>query len=498
MTRPGIRARRSAAATRTAVKRADLWGGRFSAPPGEALRRLNDSFSFDRELFDADVEASIAWAEALRRARALRPVEAARLVRALRAIRAEGCAAARDGEHEDVHSYVEAALARRVGALAGKLHTGRSRNDQVATDLRLYLRGAFGEAQRGALDLAGALAARAEREAATAMPGYTHSKRAEPVTFGHWCLAYVEMLLRDAARLASAGVRADECPLGAGALSGTPLSIDRARLARALAFARPSANSLDAVSDRDAAAEYLFAADLLLVHLSRMAEDLIFFSSDESGFVELPDSLATGSSRMPHKKNPDVLELARGHAGRAIGDLAGLLSILKGLPLAYDKDLQLDKEPVFRARRTLAAVLPAIAGVIRGLSLDREAMRSAAADERFLVTELADALARRGVPFREAHATVGRRLAAALAARTTLCALGEGGGIRASDLAALDVDRALARRAAAGGTAPRAVRRAAGVAARRIARLARAAGAARPAPTKRSTAAGRGRRARPR
>ena len=456
------------------AKRSSLWGGRFSEPPAAVLSRLNDSFGFDRALLAEDVAGSIAWAEALRKAKVLSGREATRLVRGLRAIGAKGVAGIPlDAADEDVHSYVEGTLRRRLGPLAGKLHTGRSRNDQVATDVRLWLRQALDEARGLVLDLSEALAARARAEAATPMPGYTHLKRAEPVTFGHWCLAYVEMLLRDADRLAAARRRGNECPLGAGALSGTPLPVDREALAKRLGFDRPAANSLDAVSDRDTAAEYLFTASLLLVHLSRMGEDLIFFSSDECGFVTLPDALATGSSRMPQKKNPDLLELARGHAGRAIGELAGLLAVLKGLPLAYDKDLQLDKEPAFRVRGVLGAVLPALTRLIGRLTLDRERMARAAADDRLLATELADALARRGIPFRQAHEAVGRRIARAEAAGKTLAGLGPADGITEHDLTALDVGRALAKRRAAGGTSPARVAAAARAAARRIKAAAR-------------------------
>ena len=449
---------------------ATLWGGRFSGPPEETLRKLNDSFGFDRKLLPEDVEGSVAWAEALGRAKVLSPREVTRLVKALRAIGAAGLAGIPEGAaEEDVHSFVEGTLRRRLGTLAGKLHTGRSRNDQVATDFRLHLRGAFDEARALVLDLAAALAARAQAEAGTAMPGYTHLKRAEPVTFGHWCLAYVEMLLRDADRLAAARRRANECPLGSGALSGTPVPVDRETLAKRLRFNRPSANSLDAVSDRDAAAEYLFAAALLLVHVSRLGEDVIFLSSDEAGFVTLPDALATGSSRMPQKKNPDLLELARGHAGRAIGELAGFLAVVKGIPLAYDKDLQLDKEPVFRVRGVLAALLPALTRLVPTLRLDRKRMREAAADDRLLATELADALAERGVPFRRAHEIVGRRIAEAERRGERLAAMGPSDGITRKDLEALDVTRALRKRRATGGTAPARVAAAARDAARRIA-----------------------------
>jgi argininosuccinate lyase len=446
--------------------RKDLWGGRFAGPPSERLRRFNDSFGFDRALLAHDVAGSIAWAGALRKARAISPAEERRLVRALARVAAGGMPAD-PGDHEDVHAYVEAAIAAKAGRAAGKLHTGRSRNDQVATDLRLWLREAFREARAGVGALAGVLARRGGEEAATAMPGYTHGKRAEPVTFGHWCLAYVEMLLRDAARLREAAARADECPLGSGAL-GSPIAVDRAALARDLGFARATANSLDAVSDRDAAADYLYGGALLLSHLSRLAEDLIFYSADEAGFVELPDALSTGSSRLPHKKNPDVLELVRGHAGRAIGELAGLLAVLKGLPLAYDKDLQLDKEPIFRMRAVLAAALPALRLLLAGLALDRGRMRAAAEEGPALATELADALAARGVPFRKAHALVGRHVAAA--AGRGLRDAPPPSGITARDLSALDLDRALARRRCLGATSPARVRRAAQTARQRIRR----------------------------
>ncbi len=454
---------------RAGAPRRDLWGGRFTAPPSESLRRFNDSFSFDRELLEHDVRGSIAWAGALRRAGAITRAEESRLRNALRRVARAGVPAESNG-HEDVHAFVEASIRRTAGAAAGKLHTGRSRNDQVATDLRLWLREAFEEARRQALALAAVLARRAEAEAATAMPGYTHGRRAEPVTFGHWCLAYVEMLRRDAGRLRESAARADECPLGSGALSGSPISVDRALLARELGFARPTANSLDAVSDRDGAADYLYAGALLLSHLSRLAEDVILFSSDETRFVELPDSLATGSSRLPQKKNPDVLELVRGHAGRAIGELAGLLAVLKGIPLAYDKDLQLDKEPLFRMRAALASALPALTEVVAGLALDRRRMRSAAQAGTILAAELADALAARGVPFRKAHGIVGRHVAAALGAGRGLAEMPPSRGITEEDLSALDLRRALGKRRVYGGTSPARVRLAARTARRMLRR----------------------------
>jgi argininosuccinate lyase len=426
-----------------------LWGGRFASGPSELLRRFNDSFSFDRELLAVDVRGSIAWAQALANAGALTAAECAEIVSGLQSIGAPGA----DDDHEDVHSYVEATLRERIGALAGKLHTGRSRNDQVATDLKLWLKDACAEAHALTNKVRIALALRAADEAASPMPGYTHLKQAEPITFGHWCLAYVEMLTRDASRFTDAARRGDECPLGSGALSGTPLPIDRDALAQSLGFARATSNSLDGVSDRDFAAEYLFAATLLLSHLSRFAEDLIFFTSDDVAFVELPDALATGSSRMPQKKNPDVLELVRGHAGRAIGELTGLLALLKGLPLAYDKDLQLDKEPLFRMRATLAAALPVIAALVNELTINGERMRAAASRDLLLATTLTDAIAAKGTPFREAHELVGHAMRDGVA----LAAVAAEHGVTFS------VDEALAKRNAKGGTSPERVAEAAAV-----------------------------------
>ncbi len=471
-----------------------LWGGRFQSEPSQLLRRFNDSFAFDLELFKEDVEGSIAWAHALRRAGTLTPDEVSRIVKGLGRVPAppihplpagEGGAsrpraqrgggkrrergeALEQSSCEDIHSYVESKLYEEIGDLAGKLHTGRSRNDQVATDLRLWLKKATVELEQLVAVFAQTLARRAGEEAATPMPGYTHLKQAEPVTFGHWCLAYFEMLKRDRSRIADAIERGDECPLGAGALSGTPLNIDRAALAKSLGFKRATANSLDSVSDRDFAADYLYGAAMLLSHLSRMAEDLIFFTSDEVGFADLPDALSTGSSRMPQKKNPDVLELVRGHGGRIIGELTGLLALMKALPLAYDKDLQLDKEPLFRTRATLAAALPALNGLIAGLKLNRERMRTAASKDLLLATEVADSMARRGIPFREAHSIVSARIGEAIRAGKTLRELGPTESITKNDLEALDVDRALSKRTAIGGTAPKRVKEAAKKALREV------------------------------
>jgi argininosuccinate lyase len=380
-----------------------MWGGRFAAEPSKLLRALNDSFAFDRELFAEDVQGSIAWARAIGECGVLSAGDIETIVDALAAI-----APPSNEDYEDVHSYVESKLYETVGPLAGKLHTGRSRNDQVATDLKLWLKKACAEAIEHIEGLQMSL--RDKSDDTAIMPGYTHSKQAEPITFALWCGAYIEMLTRDLSRFEDAQRRGDESPLGSGALAGTPLAVDREKLAKSLGFARATRNSLDAVGDRDFAAEYLFAATMLLSHLSRLAEDLIFYTSDEAAYAELPDAMATGSSRMPQKKNPDVLELARGHAGRAIGELAGLLAVLKGLPLAYDKDLQLDKEPLFRIRRVIALVLPAVAAIIDGLQLNRERMRAAASSDLLVATSYADKLAATGMPFREAHEIVGNAI----------------------------------------------------------------------------------------
>jgi len=463
--KPAKRPARPARATASkAAAKSALWGGRFSGATSELLRRLNDSLAFDRELFAVDVAGSIAWAGALEHAGVLTRAEHKKLVAGLRAVPAPPV----DASDEDVHAYVERELTERIGPLGGKLHTGRSRNDQVATDLRLYVREATDEARVAATAVASALIARAEDSADAPMPGYTHSKRAEPITFGHFCLAHTEPLLRDLDRLATGRARGNACPLGSGALSGTPIPIDRQRLAASLGFDGPTQNSVDGVADRDFVADYLYAATVLLVHLSRLAEDLIFFQTDEAAFVSLPDALATGSSRMPQKKNPDLLELCRGHAGRAIGELAGLLALIKGLPLAYDKDLQLDKEPVFRVRAVLRVLLPAVAALIEGLSIDRARMASAAGDERLLATALADALADRGIPFRAAHQIVGTRFRQAEQAGRSMVALGPTEEITRADLAAVDLQRVLGRRNATGGTAPLRVAAAARAAARRL------------------------------
>lgn len=384
-----------------------LWGGRTSGPTADVVRRLNDSISFDIRLFAEDIDASLAWCRALADAGILSSEELDLISRGLEAIRGEfesGSFEVSDDD-EDIHTAVERRLTERIGPVAGKLHTGRSRNDQVATDFRLWVMRACDRLDGLVVDLIEALVQSAEAHLDAPMPGYTHLRPAQPIAWGHWALSHAWPLLRDRGRLQKTGKSAAILPLGSGALAGTAYGIDRQALAARLGFNSVSRNSLDAVSDRDFAAECIFAAALIGVHLSRMAEGLILFSSFEFGFIDLDHAHVTGSSLMPQKANPDVLELARGKAGRLIGDLTGLLTTLKGLPSAYDKDLQEDKEPVFDAYDTLAAVLPAIGDLIGGMAVHEERMLAAIPAAVF-ATDLADYLVEKGTPFREAHRAV--------------------------------------------------------------------------------------------
>ena len=386
-----------------------LWGGRFGGTPDELMERFNASIGFDWRLWAADIQGSVAYARALERAGLLTAAERDRLIHGLEA-------AAREFEagefeivlaDEDIHTAVERRLGELVGEVAGKLHTGRSRNDQVATDLRLYLMGEIPPLRRQLAELQEAILAKAEQHLEVIMPGYTHLQRAQPVLFSHWLMSFFWMLQRDQERLDDLEKRVVVLPLGAGALAGHSLGIDRQFLAAELGFRAVCENSLDAVSDRDFVAEFLFWATLLQTHLSRLAEDLILWSSAEFGFVELDDAYATGSSLMPQKKNPDSLELLRGKVGRMVGHLVALLTTLKGLPSTYNKDLQEDKEPLFDALDTLKLALPVAAGVVRTLKVNAEAL-AAALDDAMLATDLADYLVRRGVPFRQSHELVGR------------------------------------------------------------------------------------------
>jgi argininosuccinate lyase len=442
-----------------------LWTGRFKGSLNEQAAALNNSLPFDRRLAAQDVRGSIAWTHALRGAGVLTPDESAKIEQGLgqigRELADESFAFA--PSDEDIHTAVERRLGELIGATAGKLHTGRSRNDQVATDFRMWIVEAEAEMLAEIRKVQASLLARAEKDFGTVMPGYTHLQRAQPILLSHWWLSHFWAFERDAARLREFRSRAAICPLGSGALAGTAFPVDREGLAKELGFDAASPNSLDAVSDRDFAAEFLFAAAMTGVHLSRMADAMILFAASEFGFIELDDAFATGSSLMPQKKNPDLLELARGKSGRLIGLLTGLLAVLKGLPSAYDKDLQEDKPLVFEAADTLATVLPVVRGLLDTLTVRAERM-SAALDDGMYATELADYLARKGVPFREAHAAAGKAVRRSIELGIALSKMDaeEFRKIHPAlepDLAdAFRLDRALARRNATGGTAPEAVR----------------------------------------
>ncbi|NJK80739.1 MAG: argininosuccinate lyase [Chloroflexaceae bacterium] len=386
-----------------------LWGGRFAEGTAPDMAAFNDSFPFDRRMYTQDITGSIAWARALAAAGLISADERERLVDGLEQVRAEfaeGRFVSQTGD-EDIHTAVERRLGELVGEVARKLHTGRSRNDQVATDIRLFCREAAALLDTRLALLQAALVEQADQHAASLLPGYTHLQRAQPVTFGHWCLAYVEMLERDRSRLHDATRRLDSLPLGTGALAGNSLGIDRAALAAELGFAQLATNSLDAVSDRDFIADLLYTGALIGVHLSRLAEDLILYSSAEFGFIELADAYSTGSSLMPQKKNPDSMELLRGKSGRLLGNLITLLTVLKGLPMAYNKDMQEDKEPLFDSLDTLDLGLRVAAAAVATMRINTTRMAQAL-DMAMLATDLADELVRRGVPFRAAHGNVGR------------------------------------------------------------------------------------------
>jgi len=465
-----------------------LWGGRFEGGGGKQsplFKRFNDSLRFDQRLVQADIFGSKCWARAIHAVGVLTDDELARLTGALDAIaRSLGSPDAPSLEasgEEDVHSWVEAELIRRVGQLGKKLHTGRSRNDQVATDLRLWLAETFTgitslirAAQRSLVDLA-------DRERNTPIPGYTHLQRGQPIVLGHWALAYFEMLDRDAARLADCLGRTRVSPLGSGALAGTAYPIDRDALARDLGFAGATRNSLDSVADRDFALEALGACATCAIHLSRLAEDLILYTSSEFGFVSLDDSVTSGSSLMPQKKNPDALELIRGKAGRILGAQAALAVTLKGLPLAYNKDMQEDKEPLFDATDHLAMCLAMIPPVLDGMNVDRAACAAAAlGDGTVLSTDLADYLVGKGIPFRDAHEIAGTLVRETLSSGVPLQKIpltrmrevaGPDAGPKLGDdvYRALTIEASLERRCALGGTSPRRVGEAVAEARKRLA-----------------------------
>jgi argininosuccinate lyase len=388
-----------------------LWGGRFSKPLDERALRYTTSLPVDRRLFEVDVLGSIAHARMLGHQQIIPAADAALIVEGLAALVREPPAL--DGPFEDIHSLIEAELGRRIGEAAGRLHTARSRNDQVATDARLFARAALVEGVLAVTDLIGALLEAAATHGTLVMPGYTHLQRAQPVLLGHHLLAYVEMLERDAARLQDAHGRADVLPLGAAALAGSSFALDRSFVAGLLGFAELSRNSLDAVSDRDFLIEHLAALSVLAMHLSRLAEELVLWSSAEFGFVSLDEAFTTGSSIMPQKRNPDVAELLRGKTGRVYGALQSVLVTLKGLPMSYNRDLQEDKAPYFEAVDVVHDGLALAAAMVRGARWRADRLAAAAEDPLIAATDLADHLTRQGMPFRQAHEVVGRLVKAA-------------------------------------------------------------------------------------
>ena len=446
-----------------------MWGGRFAGGPAAVMREINASIAVDKRLWREDIQASRAHAAMLARQGILSPDDARAIDEGLLQVAAEIEAGQlrEDPALEDIHMHVEHRLSELIGDAAGRLHTARSRNDQVATDFRLFVRHAMDEAVAGIEALESVLIHRAEEHSASVMPGFTHLQSGQPVTLGHHLMAYREMLVRDRSRFVDARARMNVSPLGSAALAGTGFPIDRDDTAAALGFDRPTANSLDAVSDRDFVVDYLHAAALSSVHLSRLAEEIILWASQPFGFVKLPDAWSTGSSIMPNKRNPDAAELVRGHSGRIIGDLVGLLVLLKGLPLAYAKDLQDDKPPLFDAHDLLSLSLVAMAGMLADLEFVPERMRAAAAAGNATATDLADWLVSdANVPFREAHHIAGRAVAAAEEAGKRLDELGVDelktvdSRIDERVLPRLSVEASVASRRSAGGTAPERVREA--------------------------------------
>jgi argininosuccinate lyase len=444
-----------------------MWGGRFAGGPAALMREINASIGFDKRLWREDIAASLAHVAMLETQGIIPEADASAIAEGLERIEDEYARVGirEDPALEDIHMHVEARLAELIGPAAGRLHTARSRNDQVATDFRLWVRNAIDECDAALAAFQRVLVARAGEHEATVMPGFTHLQSAQPVTLGHHLMAYYEMLGRDRSRFAAARERMNESPLGAAALAGTGFPIDREATAAALGFDRPCANSLDAVSDRDFALDYLMAATQCALHLSRLAEELIIWASQPFGFVVLPDQFSTGSSIMPQKRNPDAAELVRGHSGRIAGAMVALAMTMKGLPLAYSKDMQDDKPPVFEAHDLLLLSLQALAGMVEATRFDEGRLRAAAEAGFATATDLADWLVREaGVPFREAHHIVGRAVQAAEARGVGLAAL-ELEALREIDpridervYGVLTVDASVRSRTSYGGTSPERVR----------------------------------------
>ena len=444
-----------------------MWGGRFAAGPAAVMREINASIPFDKRLWKQDIAGSKAHVAMLAAQRIVSAEDAEAISGGLDQIAAEYEA---DGvpvkmELEDIHMVTESRLAELIGPAAGRLHTARSRNDQVATDFRLWVRDAIDEVEAGLKALQGALLERAEEHAASVMPGFTHLQSAQPVTLGHHLMAYHAMIGRDRSRFVDARRRMNECPLGAAALAGTGFPIDRHRTAAALGFDRPTANSLDSVSDRDFALDYLMAATQCSLHLSRLAEEFIIWASQPFGFISLPDAYSTGSSIMPQKRNPDAAELVRGHSGRIAGCMNALTITMKGLPLAYSKDMQDDKPPVFEAHDLLGLSIAAMTGMVETVTFRTDRMRALAESGYATATDLADWLVREAdVPFREAHHITGRAVKLAEERGVQLAQLplddlrAIDARINDSVYAVLTVDASVASRRSHGGTAPDQVR----------------------------------------
>lgn len=444
------------------TKSQNLWGGRFSQESDPSFTTFNNSFAFDRRLFAVDIRASVAHCNGLAAAGVIDQEEADKINAGLQTVleHEDDSAYFDQMASEDVHSFVEARLVEVVGDAGLKLHTGRSRNDQVATDLRLWLREAIDQLSNGVRSTQAALLDFADANSAAVLPGYTHLQRAQPILFAHWCLAYFEMLVRDRERLSEIRHRVNVLPLGSAALAGSSFSIDREAVARELGFEGVSRNSVDAVSDRDFCVEFVSACSLIMVHLSRLAEEVILYSTSEFGFFELSDAVATGSSLMPQKKNPDSMELVRGKAGRVFGHTVSLLTMLKGLPLAYNKDMQEDKEAVFDAYDTTHACLEVSTLVLGNVKLNVDCMRAAASKGMMNATELADYLVRKGVPFREAHEVVGKIVVRAMENEVELSELSLdelrsfSNEIEGDVFESLTLEQTLGSKSLAGGTAP--------------------------------------------
>ncbi|MBA2918999.1 argininosuccinate lyase [Sphingomonas sp. MAH-20] len=444
-----------------------MWGGRFAEGPASVMREINASIGFDKRMWRQDIQGSRAHAAMLAAQGIISAEDAEAIDRGLEQIAAEYADAGvpEDPALEDIHMHVEARLAQIIGPAAGRLHTARSRNDQVATDFRLWVRDAIDEIDTALAAFQSVLIGRAEEHADTVMPGFTHLQSAQPVTLGHHLMAYFEMIHRDRGRFEDARDRLNECPLGSAALAGTGFRIDRFAVAEELGFERPTDNSLDAVSDRDFALEYLFAATTCAMHLSRLAEEIILWASQPFGFVKLSDAWSTGSSIMPQKRNPDAAELVRGHAGRIQGCLVALMTVMKGLPLAYSKDMQDDKMPVFEAHDLLTLSIAAMTGMIASITFRRDRMLHAAEAGFSTATDLADWLVREaGVPFREAHHIVGSAVKLAEQDGKALDALSLDqlqaidARIDARVFGVLSVGASVASRTSHGGTAPDQVR----------------------------------------